>query len=86
MINVCLFFKNKKKMVISEMLKEFTDKNSDFGIIEVKTTMDKLGEDYLKKVNNSDINEKIMCIQDNVSSDIYNMNKYAIGLIPKYIK
>lgn len=86
MLNFCLFFKNKKKTMVSEMLKEFTDKKSDFGIVEVKTTMGKLAEDYLEKVNNSHINEKIMCIQDNVSSDTYNINKYATRLIPKYIK
>lgn len=86
MVHLCLFFKNQKKTMVSEMLKEFTDKKSDFGLIEVKTTMNKLAEDYLKKVNNSHINKKIMCIKDNVNSDIYNMNKYEIGLLPKYIK
>lgn len=86
MIHFCLFFKNQKKTMVSEMLKEFIDKKSDFGLIEMKTSMDKLAEDHLKKVNYSLINEKIMCIKDNVSSDIDNMNKYAIGFIAKYIK
>jgi len=60
------------------MLKEFNDKKCDFGLISVKSFMDQLTENYLKKNHRNQINEKILCLKDYISSVGDTINKATI--------
>jgi len=66
------------------MLKELNDKKSDFGLMELKTVMDNLAENYLNRNNNSNlINQTITSIKASVVSDVNNMNKLTIRSTPR---
>lgn len=75
---------NQKKIIIGEMLKELNDKRSDFGLIEIKTVMDSLAENYLNTIHNSDLIDKsVASIKACVVSDVNSINKLAIRSIPR---
>jgi len=69
------------------MLKELNNKKSDFGLMEIKTVMDNLAENYLNKINNSNqINKTVDSIKASVVNDINNINKLSIKSTPRYLK
>jgi len=66
------------------MLKELNDKKSDFGLMEIKTVMDSLAENYLNKnINSNLINQTVTSIKSSVISDVNNMNKLTIKSTPR---
>ncbi|XP_022163307.1 uncharacterized protein LOC111028850 [Myzus persicae] len=75
---------NQKKMIVGEMLKELNDKKSDFGLMEIKTVMDNLAENYLNRnINSNLINQTVTSIKASVVSDVNNMNKLTIRTTPR---
>lgn len=66
------------------MLKELYDKKSDFGLMEIKTVMDNLAENYLNTNNDSNlINKTITSIKASVVNDVNNIQQLTIRSIPK---
>lgn len=66
------------------MLKELYDKKSDFGLMEIKTVMDNLAENYLNTNNDSNlINKTITSIKASIVNDVNNMNQLTIRSIPR---
>ncbi|XP_060857350.1 dynein heavy chain-like protein 2 [Metopolophium dirhodum] len=75
---------NQKKIIVGEMLKELNDKKSDFGLMETKTVMDNLAENYLNTNNDSNlINKMVTSIKTSVVNDVNNMNKLTIRSTPR---
>lgn len=70
------------------MLKEFNDKNKDFGLSLVKPAIDQSIGNYFEKNICNQINEKILCLKDCISSVedelINNVNKTKNSSTPKY--
>lgn len=66
------------------MLKELNDKKSDFGLMEIKTVMDNLAENYLNTNNDSNlISKTVASIKASVVNDVNNMNKLTIRSTPR---
>jgi len=66
------------------MLKELNDKKSDFGLMEIKTVMDNLAENYLNTNNDSNLISKMVAsIKASVVNDVNNMNKLTIRSTPR---
>jgi len=66
------------------MLKELNDKKSDFGLMEIKTVMDNLAENYLNTNNDNNlINKMVTSIKASVINDVNNMNKLTIRSTPR---
>jgi len=77
-------FQNQKKIIVGEMLKELNDKKSDFGLMEIKTVMDNLAENYLNTNNDNNlINKMVTSIKASVINDVNNMNKLTIRSTPR---
>lgn len=66
------------------MLKELNDKKSDFGLMEIKTVMNSLAENYLNRnINSNLISQTITSIKSSVVTDLNNMNKLTIKSTPR---
>jgi len=64
------------------MLKELNDKKSDFGLMELKTVMDSLAENYLNRnINSNLINQKVTSIKSSVVMNV--KNQLTIKSIPR---
>ncbi|KAL5238224.1 hypothetical protein ACI65C_005634 [Semiaphis heraclei] len=75
---------NQKKLIVGEMLKELNDKKSDFGLMEIKTVMNSLAENYLNRnINSNLISQTITSIKSSVVTDLNNMNKLTIKSTPR---
>lgn len=67
------------------MLKEFSNKDSNFGLMEIKAVMNNLANNYLNTINYSDlINKTVNSIKASAVCDVKNMNKLAIPSTPRY--
>lgn len=66
------------------MLKELNDKKSDFGLMETKTVMDNLAENYSNTINKKNlINKTVTSLKASAVSDANNTIKLTIGSNPK---
>jgi len=66
------------------MLKELNDKKSDFGLMEIKTVMDSLAENYLNRnINSNLISQTITSIKSAVVTNVNNMNQLTIKSTPR---
>ncbi|CAH1732833.1 unnamed protein product [Aphis gossypii] len=75
---------DQKKIIIGEMLKELNDKKSDFGLMETKTVMDNLAENYSNTINKKNlINKTVTSLKASAVSDANNTIKLTIGSNPK---
>lgn len=67
------------------MFKELNNKKSDFGLVEIKTVMDALAENYLKSIINfNSINQTVSSIKNFTSLDVQNINKLDTKFSSKY--
>ncbi|XP_003248662.3 uncharacterized protein LOC100571023, partial [Acyrthosiphon pisum] len=75
---------NQKNIIVGEMLKELNNKKSDFGLMEIKTVMNNLAENYLNTNNDSNlINKMVASIKASAVNDVNNMNKLTIRSTPR---
>ncbi|XP_025207495.1 interaptin-like [Melanaphis sacchari] len=74
----------QKKINISEMLKELNNKKSDFGLVETKSVMNNLAENYLNTIINSNlINKIVTSLKASVVNDVKNTNKLTFRSSPR---